>query len=60
MWSCGVTLYVMLFGAYPFRDSKDPMNVKKTMQVRAGLAAEWTVGLFNSPIFKGGGCHRNP
>jgi serine/threonine protein kinase len=37
VWSCGVTLYVMLVGAYPFEDPADPRNFRKTIQRIMGV-----------------------
>jgi serine/threonine-protein kinase SRK2 len=33
VWSCGVTLYVMVVGAYPFEDPEEPKNFRKTIHV---------------------------
>ncbi|XP_020257723.1 serine/threonine-protein kinase SAPK10-like [Asparagus officinalis] len=35
--SCGVTLYVMLVGAYPFEDPEEPRNFRKTIQRILGV-----------------------
>ncbi|CAN4115324.1 unnamed protein product [Withania somnifera] len=37
VWSCGVTLYVMLVGAYPFEDLDDPKNFRKTISRIMGV-----------------------
>ncbi|WVZ10479.1 hypothetical protein V8G54_015009 [Vigna mungo] len=37
VWSCGVTLYVMLVGSYPFEDPTDPRNSWKTIQRVLGV-----------------------
>lgn len=33
LWSSAVILFVMLSGAYPFEDVRDPRNMKKTVEV---------------------------
>jgi serine/threonine protein kinase len=40
VWSCGVMLYVMLVGAYPFErpeDKQDPQKLQKMIQVGVTL-----------------------
>lgn len=33
IWSCGVMLYLMLMGAYPFQDGSNPAMFSKTVKV---------------------------
>jgi serine/threonine protein kinase len=41
VWSCGVTLYVMMVGAYPFEDPDDPRNFRKTIGVMCSSFGSW-------------------
>ncbi|RXH97145.1 hypothetical protein DVH24_035813 [Malus domestica] len=41
VWSCGVTLYVMLVGEYPFEDPEDPRNFRKTIEKI--MSAQYTI-----------------
>jgi len=45
VWSCGVTLYVMLVGAYPFEDPSDPRNFRKTIQRIMGVKYSFPANL---------------
>lgn len=48
VWSCGVMLYVMLVGAYPFErpeDKHDNQKLQKMIQVGAEFRASWLGGL---------------
>ncbi|KVH99724.1 Protein kinase, ATP binding site-containing protein [Cynara cardunculus var. scolymus] len=43
VWSCGVTLYVMLVGLYPFGDPDDPKNFRTTRILSVQYAIPDTV-----------------
>mmetsp|Transcript_39330 Transcript_39330/g.75360 ORF Transcript_39330/g.75360 Transcript_39330/m.75360 type:complete len:336 (-) Transcript_39330:575-1582(-) len=41
VWSCGVTLFVMLVGGYPFEDPDDPRDYRKT--IKRIVAVDYTI-----------------
>eukprot|EP01023_Acetabularia_acetabulum_P039816 TRINITY_DN383_c0_g1_i1.p1 TRINITY_DN383_c0_g1~~TRINITY_DN383_c0_g1_i1.p1 ORF type:complete len:336 (-),score=47.62 TRINITY_DN383_c0_g1_i1:352-1359(-) len=45
VWSCGVVLYVMLVGSYPFEDQKDPKNLTKAIKKIMHVNYEFPQGL---------------
>nr|QBW95799.1 sucrose non-fermenting 1-related protein kinase 2.3 [Oxytropis ochrocephala] len=45
VWSCGVTLYVMLVGSYPFEDPDNPKDFRKTIQQRV-LSVQYSIPNF--------------
>lgn len=51
IWSCGVMLYVMLVGAYPFErpeDKHDNQKLQKMIQVSLHCAGSGTVRVYDS------------
>lgn len=45
VWSCGVTLYVMVVGAYPFEDPADARNFRKTIQRILGVQYQFPTNI---------------
>ena len=52
VWSCGVTLYVMVIGAYPFEDPSDARNFRKIQRifVRASRRFNLPAGAASIPL----------
>ncbi|XP_021857922.1 serine/threonine-protein kinase SRK2I isoform X1 [Spinacia oleracea] len=49
VWSCGVTLYVMLVGRYPFEDPEEPKDFRKMIQRILSVQYAIPDGIFISP-----------
>lgn len=49
VWSCGVLLYTMLFGSYPFEDPSDQRNYAKTIQRISAVQYAFPPGVAVSP-----------
>lgn len=52
VWSCGVHLYVMLVGAYPFDDPRQPGNMPTIMNNIQSTRYAWPRNLPISPVVK--------
>jgi serine/threonine-protein kinase SRK2 len=52
VWSCGVHLYVMLVGAYPFDDPRQPGNVPTIIKNIQSARYAWPRNLPISPACK--------
>lgn len=50
IWSCGVMLYLMLMGAYPFQDGSNPAMFSKTVKVASPLAMAARRYIFQSGL----------